>query len=52
MTFMGGSCPLGKLYCQRRICVESDCDKRGAEQCDIAYTTRSNKGEERKIKKE
>lgn len=49
MTFMGGSCPLGKLYCQRQICVESDCDEKEkfVEQCDIAYTRRSNKGEER-----
>lgn len=46
MTFMGDSCRLGKLYCQRQICVESNCDKKekGVQQCHIA---RSDKGEER-----
>lgn len=49
MTFMGGSCPLGKLYCQRQICVESDCDakEKFIEHCDIVYIRRSNKREER-----
>ncbi len=49
MTFMGGSCPLGKLYRQRQVCVESDYDEKekGVKQCDTVYTRRSNKGEER-----
>lgn len=46
MTFMEDSSSLGKLYCQRQICVESDCDekKKDGEQCDIVYTGRAIKG--------
>ena len=49
MTFMRDSCPQGKLYCQRQMCVERDCEEKqkGAKQCDTAGAT-EGRGEEKK----